>query len=284
MSLDTKAVLVQLNISVWNANRLDKAISKETAYAKGAVNNSVRVNKSLLPACKTLDNIKKKAATIRSDFYGQTLPWGMKGTQILPTANYMEFMDKYRKHKAEFEALVAQFLPDYEDLVQAARKSLGAAWKSDDYPHPKNIAYKFSISLSVMPVPTQDFRVQVSAAVREQIREDIKQRVEQASETAMQDLWQRLYDKVKHFADTMSDPDAKFRAATVTHLTDLCALLPRMNVMDDPNLETMRKEVEQKLANIAPTELRSNMLVRKSKANDAKEIMDKMSTFMGPQQ
>ena len=39
--------------------------------------------------CDLLDDIKKKATLIRTKFYDNTLPWGVKGIQILPTANYL---------------------------------------------------------------------------------------------------------------------------------------------------------------------------------------------------
>ena len=108
MKLSDRALLVQLNISTWSANKLDKEISAETSAIKGAISNSVRTHKSLLPMCDLLDDIKKKATLIRTKFYENTLPWGVKGIQILPTANYLTFMTEFRKEKSEYETLVKQ--------------------------------------------------------------------------------------------------------------------------------------------------------------------------------
>ena len=66
MKLNDRALLVQLNISHWTANKLDKEISNETTAMKGAITGAIRTHKSLLPMCDLLDNIKQKATLIRT--------------------------------------------------------------------------------------------------------------------------------------------------------------------------------------------------------------------------
>lgn len=280
MKLSDRALLVQLNISTWSANKLDKEISNETNTIKGVQQNAGRYHKSLLPMCDLLDDIKKKATLIRTKFYENTLPWGVKGIQILPTANYLAFMTDFRKERAEYEALVRRFVPAYPQLVQDAQRFLGAAYKPADYPEAHEIADKFRMDMQVMPVPNNDFRVNIADEELERIHDEVEARVKDAARGAMQDVWQRLYDKVKHLAEKLADPNAIFRDTTVNHLVDLCELLPRLNVMDDPNLEAMRQEVEAKLAGYNPDVLRANPTTRKSVADEANDIAKKMAVFM----
>ena len=281
MKLSDRALLVQLNISTWSANKLDKEISAETSAIKGAISNSVRTHKSLLPMCDMLTDIKSKATLIRQRFYDNTLPWGVKGIQILPTANYLAFMTEFRKEKAEYESLVQRFVPEYPQLVLDAQRFLGTAYKPADYPEAHEIADKFRMDMQVMPVPNNDFRVNIADEELERIHDEVSARVKQAAQGAMQDVWQRLYDKVKHFAEKMDDPKAIFRDSTVDHLVDLCELLPRLNVMDDPNLEAMRQEVEAKLAGYNPDVLRTSPTTRQTVADEANDIAAKMAAFMG---
>jgi hypothetical protein len=280
MKLSDRALLVQLSISTWSANKLDKEISNETNAIKGVQQNAGRYHKSLLPMCDLLDDIKKKATLIRTKFYDNTLPWGVKGIQILPTDNYLAFMTDFRKERSEYEYLVKQFVPAYPQLVQDAQRFLGSAYKPADYPEAHEIADKFKMDMQVMPVPNNDFRVNIADEELERIHEEVEARVKDAARGAMQDVWQRLYDKVKHFAEKMDDPKAIFRDSTVDHLVDLCELLPRLNVMDDPNLEAMRQEVEAKLAGYNPDVLRANPTTRKSVADEANDIAAKMAVFM----
>ena len=281
MKLSDRALLVQLNIFTWSANKLDKEISAETSAIKGAINNSVRTHKSLLPMCDLLDDIKKKASLIRNRFYDNTLPWGVKGIQILPTANYLTFMTEFRKEKSEYETLVNRFVPEYPVLVKDAQRFLGTAYKPADYPKAHEIADKFKMDMQVMPVPNNDFRVNIADEELERIHDEVAARVKQAAQGAMMEVWQRLYDKVKHLAEKLDDPKAVFRDSTVNHLVDLCEMLPRLNVMDDPNLEAMRQEVEAKLAGYQPDTLRADAKVRQSVATEASDIAKKMAAFMG---
>ena len=281
MQLSDRAILVQLNISTWSANKLDKEISAETSAIKGAISNSVRTHKSLLPMCDLLDDIKKKASLIRTKFYDNTLPWGVKGIQILPTANYLAFMTDFRKERAEYEQLVNRFVPEYPQLVVDAQRFLGAAYKPADYPEAHEIGDKFKMDMQVMPVPNTDFRVNIADEELQRIHDEVEARVKQAAKGAMMDVWQRLYDKVKHLAEKLDDPKAIFRDSTVNHLVDLCEMLPRLNVMDDPNLEAMRQEVEAKLAGYNPDTLRADVKVRQTVATEANDIAAKMAAFMG---
>jgi hypothetical protein len=51
--------------------------------------------------------------------------------------------------------------------------------------------------------------------------------------------------------------------------------------MDDPNLESMRQEDEAKLARNHTDSLRNDPVLRREKAEEAKDIMDRMKVFMG---
>lgn len=284
MQLSDRALLVQLTISTWSANKLDKQISVETTALKGAVSGSGRYHKSLLPMCSLLDDIKRKAGLIRTKFYDNTLPWGVKGTQILPAANYLAFMTEFRKERADYTKLVSSFLPVYPQLVQDAQNLLGAAYKADDYPDATAIADKFSMDLQVMPVPNNDFRVNIADEELQRVHEEVEARVKQATQGAMRDVWQRLYDKVKHMADRMSkidDPSSRFHDSTLEHVTELCALLPRLNLTDDPLLEAMRQEVEGKLAGLSKDAVVLDSTFRQTKINEANDIAARMAAFMG---
>ena len=105
-------------------------------------------------------------------------------------------------------------------------------------------------------------------------------RVRDSQKQAMQEVWQRLYDRVKHMAEKLSDPKALFKASMIENARELCALLPRLNFADDPNLEALRHEVESKLLK-HPDALRNDPDLRSDTAEEARRIMAAMGTFMG---
>jgi len=282
MKLTDKALLGTLAISVPSFNKLDKQISLDNTIANGAVEGSLRTHKSLLPTSELLKDIKQKATFIRTSFYTNTLPWGMKGIALLPSANYLDFMTLFRKHKAEFEVLVDRFCPQYPQLVQDAQSLLGTSYKPDDYAHPDDIRRRFSMTMSITNVPADDFRcVGISEAEEALLRADIQATTKQAAQDAMGEAWQRLYDRVKHLSEKLNDPTATFKNTTLDHITELCSILPRLNFADDPNLEAMRQEVEGKLVGHHPDALRNDPDLRREMGGEANDIMAKMGAFMG---
>jgi len=280
MNLNDRALLVQLSISQWNARKFDKQATKDIAIAHN-VNESVgRYNKTLLPMDDILDKVHKKSSHIRTKFYANTLPWGIEGTMMLPTANYLEFMTDFRKEKSEWELLVTNFLNSYQEIKANAQVQLSVMYNEKDYPSTDELKYKFSMDIAVFPVPSSDFRVSIASDELTRIQQDVEKRVKQSQSAAMNEAWQRLYERVKSMADKLSDPNAIFRDSMIENIQELCALLPRLNFADDPNLEAMRIEVESKLFK-HPEALRNNPDLRRDTASEAKAIMDKMSGFMG---
>ena len=282
MKLSDKALLVQLSISQWTARKYDKKVTMDVASAHGADMSVGRYNKSLLPMNDYLDHVHKKSTHIRTKFYNNTLPWGMDGMQILPSANYLTFMTDFRKEANDWKQLVDNFMQAYPQLKLDAQRLLpNGLYKDDDYPTENELRRKFNIDLAVFPVPDGDFRTTLAEDEIAGIRADIERRVTEASGAAMNEVWKRLFDKVQNIAEKLADPSAIFRDSMIENAREICALLPRLNFADDPNLEALRQEVEGKLASHHPDALRCDPDLRRDTAAEAKAIMDKMATFMG---
>tara|TARA_R100000995_G_scaffold84428_1_gene63094 strand:+ start:56 stop:907 length:852 start_codon:yes stop_codon:yes gene_type:complete len=281
MKLSDKALLVQLNISQWTARKYDKRATEQVAQQNGSASQAGRYNKSLLPMNDALNNIHQKSTLIRKKFYTNTLPWGIEGTMMLPSANYLNFMTEFRNEKADWQSLVDTFYHEYPRLHADAQRFLGNLYNQADYPELHDIQRKFNMDMAVFPVPSNDFRVSIGDAELEKIQQDVEARVENSAQQAMKEAWQRLYDRVKHMADKLADPKAVFRDTLVENTKEVCSILSRLNFADDPDLETMRQQVEGSLANNHPESLRNDPDLRRHKAEEARAIMDKMGAFMG---
>ena len=282
MNLSDRALLVQLSISQWTARKFDKKVTNDVANTHGVASSAGRYNKALLPMNDLLDRVHKKSTYIRTKFYENTLPWGMEGTMMLPSANYLNFVTDFRKEKNEWLYLVSDFKNHYGQLLMDAQRLLGSMYNSADYPTEYELDKKFSIDMAMFPVPATDFRVQIASDELSRIQQDVEARVKNAQQQAMNEVWTRLYDRVKNMAEKLADPKAIFRDTLVDNLRDQCDMLTRLNFADDPNLEALRSEVESNLLK-HPDALRNDPDLRRDKAAEAKAIMDKMSVFMNPQ-
>lgn len=280
MNLNDRALLVQLNISQWTARKYDKKTTKEVTDAHGTTTAAGRFNKALLPMNTLLENIHKKTTYIRTKYYDNTLPWGLDGTQMLPTSNYLAFVSEFRKEKGEWESLVQTFIGNYDQLKLDAQRILGSLYDAADYPSWDDLKDKFKMDMAVFPVPSTDFRVSIGSEELTRIQQDVERRVKNAEQAAVKDVWNRLYERVKHMAEKLADPKAIFRDSLVENAREQCDMLTRLNFTDDPNLEDMRRQVEASLLK-HPEALRNDPDLRRDTAAEAKAIMDKMGAFMG---
>jgi|TARA_Y100000310_G_scaffold21924_1_gene21160 hypothetical protein len=282
MHLSDKAVLVHLGVSQWIAKKLDRAASDVVATQFGATAKAGNYNKSLLPTCNELEAVKTKTSIIRKKFYSNTLPWGIEGTFILPSANYLAFMNEYRAEKGQWVGLVNEFYDAYPQACMDAQRMLGGLHKPSEYPILTDLKKKFHMDMAIMPVPMAgDFRIELAEGEIAKITSDVEQRVIEGSKAAMDDVWQRLYDRIAWLAEKLSDPNKTFHDATYEDAQETCKLLVRLNFTNDPDLEAMRKEVQNKLFNTHPEVLRNDPDVRRDTATEAQVIMDKMGAFMG---
>lgn len=281
MSLVDRALLVQLNISQWTARKYDRKATQDVAINFNTTTSAGRYNKSLLPMNDYLDRVHKKTTLIRTKFYQNTSPWGIEGTFMLSSKNYLPFTNEFRKEKGEWQYLVDDFLNNYKDLKDNAKRFLNDLYNETDYPPQDVLAKKFSMDLAIFPVPSTDFRVAIGDEELAEIQKDVERRVMDAQNHAMQDLWDRLYKQVEHMTEKLSDPKAIFRDSMVENARELCSLLPRLNFTDDPNLENLRQQVEANIARHHPDALRNDPDLRQDTAAEAKAIMEKMKTFMG---
>ena len=282
MMLNDRALLVSLSISQWTARKLDKKATKDVADINRASTSAGRYNKSLLPLNDLLANVHQKTGLIREKFAKNTLPWGIDGTRILPSANYLQFMTDFRKEKNEWKALVNSFLDNYEDLVDEAKRWLGDLYDEKDYPTKDRVMDKFNMDMAILPVPANDFRVELSSDELSRLQEEMEGRMATVQQEAMMDAWGRLYKHVQHIAEKLADPKGIFRDSMVENAQETCDLLTRLNIADDPNLEAMRREVEAKLVSHHPDSLRNDIDLRQDTAAEARKIMDAMSVFMQP--
>jgi hypothetical protein len=277
MTLSNKALLVTLNISQWTARKLDKRESAEVEARNGTAAGAARVNKSLLPMAKSLDDIHKLTGTIRTDYYKLTLPW-TEGMGIIKADAYMNFTSVMAGHKTQWEGMVRKFVDQYPDLREDARHLLGSLYRDDDYPEPALIAGKFRMDLSFFPVPDAgDWRVSLGDAEVEELREQVAAKVMESQGRAMQEAWNRIHEVVERAHERLSDPYNIFRDSLIENARELCDLLPTLNIADDPKLERVRKEVKAKLCAHDPQDLREDEALRAEVSAGLDDIMKKMA-------
>jgi len=276
ISIASSAVLIDLNISVWTARKLDKNVSKEIDINKNTTIKAGNYNKHILAGSDQLDAITKLANEIR-DWHGrQTLPWSDTGTRLLPMTNFFDYKQQLGIYEAEFKSRINTFIQQYPNIIQGMAFKLGKLFDRGEYPDADKIANKFNLRYTIMPVPeTNDFRVDIADDIRNEMQQEYQKAYEGRVEAAMSDAWSRLHTTLEHMIDRLSGEEKKiFRDSLVDNALELTNLLTRLNVTNDPKLESARRSLEQSLVGVTADELRVSPGARQEILNKVNQIME----------
>lgn len=279
-AMHTRAMLVSLRISAWSARKYDRKVSQETATAHNTTLEAGRYNKHLLPGdAPAYKSLVSHLANLRVSHYAQTLAWSDDGWRLLPIKNYQEYTDLVRKGFHEADTLLNSFCADYPSMRIEAQRILNGMYQDTDYP--SDIRSKYSWGIEYAPVPCgTDFRVTLAAGEIEAIAARTEERVKQAFSDAQADAVKRLAECLARIHERLALPDAIFRDSLIGNARELCDILTRLNLADDPQLETLRRQTEL-LAASEPQTIRDNHDVRVDVASQAQSILDAMQATYG---
>lgn len=113
----------------------------------------------------------------------------------------------------------------------------------------------------LLPVPDgSDFRVDISDKEADRIREDMAAKVQARQDAALKDAWERVREVVSTIQLRASADKAVIRDSLIGNARELVALLPGLNVNDDPILAKVTDEIGNHL-------LESTWNLRNSKAS-----------------
>ena len=165
MSIASSAVLVELNISVWPANKVDREMTDTVNANASAVRDASQTRKNLFAGTTLRKDIEKLAARIRLYHNQHTMPWADKGQRLLPTKLFMEYKQTMNNYEAQFKQMCNNFFIAYPQLVNDAQQHLGTMYRATDYPDLTNVREKFGFRMAIDPIPESgDFRLDISAA------------------------------------------------------------------------------------------------------------------------
>ena len=260
MSITSSAVLVEMSISVWTANKTDKAATnKVLADNLAQASDAAQVRKNLMAGTGLRKEIADYAAQCRLWHNTRTLPWADRGARLLPTSLFLDYKQEANKRRDMFKAMVDNFIDKYPALVQTAHNYLGSLFDSADYPDADEVANKFGYRLVFSPVPDAgDFRLDIAAQdmaeLRDQYDTQFNDRIADAVRKPWNDLHKMLVGMSEKLTEEVSDdpenPVPKKRLwhdTFITNAQEMCALLTHFNLTKDPQMEEARRQLERTL-------------------------------------
>lgn len=281
VSLSSMAMLVELRISTWTARKRDNSTTEEVNRSKNADSDAGSVYKYLMAGSEHLKKIEKYAAKCRAWNAQQTLPW-MKGVGLLPMANFFVYREQLGTMEANFNILVEDFVKVYPTLVSAQAFKLGDYFDATEFPDADTLHRRFKFGFNFLPVPEKgDFRIQCEERVREDLAEQYDKMFNDKLAEAMREPWERLHAVLTHMSDRLTDSQTGerniFRDSIINKPMELCGLLTRLNVTNDPKLEEARRMLEIALSGVDAQDLRDLSSARAELKSSVQEIIGKFN-------
>ncbi len=278
-NLSEKAMLVNLTLSQWTGRVKDKKVSNEVCAVKESDGDAGAWWTYLVPK-RAIAQVGKTRMNCYMKHVNLTLPWMDGGLRILSSDMFMRYSEEMRKAISEYDEAVNDFLKEYLTIVAQAEKRLGKLLEGKQFPSASEIKYKFAVHQDILPIPqASDFRCQLNADEVIDIRKNIATSIETMAEKAMSTLWERFTILVDKVEKTMKKPKKIFRDSLISNLKDFCELIPKMNLTNDNNLEELRREVAEKLAQLKLLDLRESKRDRRKAHKSAKKIMEKIKGY-----
>jgi len=274
-------MIVDLSIGRWYGFARDAELGRSVALTHHADEDATNVNKRLMPS-KVLRDVNSSLTTIRKHFHKNTLPWHDTGGRLLTRKLFATFIEEHEALVTKAEAAIEKFITvDYPVERDRAEFRMGEVFNPDDYPAQSELRGMYRVRLDFEPVgDAGDFRVDMDKKYVDHVRQSIERKVNDRIHGAMREVWDRLSKTLTHFHARMADEDSKFKRATIDNLREIVEVLPALNVLDDPDLESIRIDIMHHLADLDPVELRDDEDLRREVSGEAKRIMDTMDGFM----
>ena len=250
MSISSSALLVELNISVWPASKLDREVTDKVNTDASAVRGASQTKKNLFAGTSLRKDISDFAARVRLYHNKHTLPWADKGERMLPTKLFMEYKQTMNGFEQTFNMMCTNFFVEYPRLVAEAPTNLGSMYKAEDYPEIEEVRLKFGFRRAVKPIPESgDFRLDIPAHDLVEMKNDYEKQYSDRLAEAMREPWERLHKMLVGMSEKLTDVEGddskkRYHDTLISNPIELCGLLTKLNVTNDPKLEEARRQLE----------------------------------------
>jgi hypothetical protein len=279
-TLASSGVLVTVKMTTTTLSVSNKAVSDEICAQKRADNDAGNFIQKLIGKNEYHQAVMSYRATIDAWMNGLGYEWGGRW-YIVPTINYPRLQAEFNAHKLEFTKRVNEFLGEYQNVLGNIAFKQGDMFDRTKYPTVDELRDKFSLTLSTMPVPDNDWRVKVSADIAQDLHDHYQH---QHNETLIE-IGRKQSDKLREFITRLIkactvdvDQDGKVKRgrlydSTIEQALELCDHIAQFNPIQDAKLDQIRVELSNLLRNVSVPALKESDSLRTSTKQNLDSIL-----------
>lgn len=284
----------KLSITNWEAKKKAKSVEAKAESDNGAKHGTISARKALLPGAEALDAIIKHAAGMRTWWNQVSAPWFDNGMRVYNVAGHMDIQQAFGDMARYRDQLVQQFLDEYPALREKARFDLNDLFDEQEYPTPAEVASRFTCTFEVMPLPdTSDIRVVqgIDEAELDRLQAEAEAKANTRIQAAISTTVSRVMESLQVLASRLqsyTENEAggakgnRYYESWVENVKEMAALLPQLNLTNDPRLEGLDKVIMDTFSQPAGF-YRDNFEARQTATQKANELSRRLASLFAPE-
>lgn len=277
--LAERAILMRMSAGLPGNNRTDKKLSDSVKSEHSLGVKSGRWVKVKYPDW-ALAPLEKLVTEARAYHAKVTLPFDA-GIGILPALLIVEYGDKMRQFKGQFDNLVqSHFVPRYPEIVDWARLEHNGTFDLSDYPPVEDLLGSFYFKTEPLPVPDAAHFEGAMSSLLGVDAEGVNIRVQDAMQEAQRELMSRMIEPVRAMAVKLSEgkEDICFRDSLIGNIRDIAELVPKLNIAGDEAINDFAADMLA-LTWYSPQVLREDLATRSEAQKLADATMKRLAGY-----
>lgn len=280
------AMLADITISMWNAERTDKAALEQLKQQAGATGDVGRVVKNLLAGADAkLKEVRSAFTAVRTRHYELTLPWvanphaeRQRGPRLLPNLLFEQYLTDLSTRRRSAYQVLDEFIADLPNYVAQARANLGSLADAI-YPSPDQVKAQFRIHFDFEPLPAgADFKGLPDHTL-ERLAKALQAKQQRMAAAATKAMWDEAKARIGHIVDRLSSPENDFKSSTIENVRELITLLPGWNLTGAFEVSEVVADIKYMLDGVDRKAIVKDVTLREDVANRAKAVADKLSRW-----
>ena len=279
MSLTSKAMLAKIHCSIIGQKKKDTdATAKSNLHLQTSENaghyQKTRISReNIIDVIRARDSAKKLHRKMTTPFTSDD--WGIISADLV-----MEYSKNMGIFKVQFESAVADVVNRWASIVAFEKQKLGPIFKVEEYPDRASVENFFSFDHQLKPIPDEGHIVlELESEVLDDLREKLRKQNEENLKRSVTDMWHRLFEPVNNMADICLN-DKKVFGSLIDKIDEIVAIIPSLNIIDDPDISNMADEIKNRLLVHTTGQIRDDKQLKKKIGQDADDLAQKVKGFI----
>lgn len=279
-NLSQDTVLGRLFIGQVGLSARSRTLSEEAAEKHQADRSSVRGIVQIITAQDRAE-ITQCINQARQVFYANTLPWDDNAYRLIPLVRYTTLKHELDTIQNAFDDAVHELVANYDMLRKDYHKRVNDLAQEVPFPAKDELERSFKFELIEMPISdTSDIRLR---HVDPNVVEQMKVRINQQNATRLAEAQTEIISRLSEMAGRIKTQAGKEKGrlfeSLVTNINDAVAVLPGLNVSQDPEITRLIEAVKVKLGSLDIEDMRDSSYARREAVKAADDVLKELQSY-----